>query len=532
MSLDFPLVLRNGRLFEPIASTIPRLLDMLSTAHSPPVQTKSFHLSCLDQNVVRVYIQTLCIFPFPDLNDAEMAIQALSAGLRLTLNKFPFLAGTLTLADRKAGKLTLNYPTEITSEQLNRVFRSKQIPHHETDFPHTYEQLKRDGMPPSALRSAMFVPEDLANYAGIPRDGEGKVDFDKSDAPAMRTQAFFIPGGLVLSMYMHHSVFDFSGVNLFWQTFSENVSKISKQQLFEEHKIIDTGSVADKQSLLRKAVDEQITPPQTKGSADCYCDGPPQYLQTLPKETKCTQRLFVVPVSRVREYREVLRSHFPENTPPTMCNVLAALVWTHVTRARASRLTKYGLAETSIGIATDLRRRQHPPVPADYMGNMALFSQGTMNISDLASEDRVTKSTIVNVIKTIKSTILDVDDEWVNRHLTFFKSIEEITDTEVALALTFGSDIYISSWLNFGADLSWGIPGTDLGKDSLAGRPEFIRRSYGPGDGGMIFLPRRRQLANEQEAPFEILVRLAEEDMARVLNEEGGLNCWADAVIE
>lgn len=160
--------------------------------------------------------------------------------MRLTLNKFPFLAGTLTLADRKAGKLALNYPTDITSEQLNRVFRSKQIPYHETDFPHTYEQLKRDGMPPSALRSAMFVPEDLANYAGIPRDGEGKVDFDKSDAPAMRTQAFFIPGGLVLSMYMHHSVFDFSGVTLFWQTFSENVSKISKQQLFEEHKIIGT----------------------------------------------------------------------------------------------------------------------------------------------------------------------------------------------------------------------------------------------------------------------------------------------------
>lgn len=160
--------------------------------------------------------------------------------MRLTLNKFPFLAGTLTLADRKAGKLALNYSTDITSEQLNRVFRSKQIPYHETDFPHTYEQLKRDGMPPSALRSAMFVPEDLANYAGIPRDGEGKVDFDKSDAPAMRTQAFFIPGGLVLSMYMHHSVFDFSGVTLFWQTFSENVSKISKQQLFEEHKIIGT----------------------------------------------------------------------------------------------------------------------------------------------------------------------------------------------------------------------------------------------------------------------------------------------------
>ena len=48
----------------------------------------------------------------------------------------------------------------------------------------------------------------------------------------------------------------------------------------------------------------------------------------------------------------------------------------------------------------------------------------------------------------------------------------------------------------------------------------------------MIFLPRRRQLVHEEEAPFEILVRLADEDMTRVLNEESGLSCWADAIIE
>jgi hypothetical protein len=144
----------------------------------------------------------------------------------------------------------------------------------------------------------------------------------------------------------------------------------------------------------------------------------------------------------------------------------------------------------------------------------------------------VTMDTIIPVINTIKSTISNVNDGWISRHMTFFKSIERITDTEVALALTFGPDMYISSWLNFGADLSWGIPGTDVSKDSLAGRAEFIRRSYGPGDGGMIFLPRRRQPANDIEAPFEILVRLAEEDMIRLLDEKGGLKSWADAVVE
>lgn len=129
----------------------------------------------------------------------------------------------------------MEYPDEISDEEMSCMFRSKSIPLHETDFPFTYEQLKRDGMPPSAFKSAMFVPEDFANYPGIPASGEGKVNFARSDAPAMRVQAYFIPGGLVLSMYMHHSVMDFSGVTTFWQTFCANVSQISGKRNLEDH---------------------------------------------------------------------------------------------------------------------------------------------------------------------------------------------------------------------------------------------------------------------------------------------------------
>ena len=89
-------------------------------------------------------------------------------------------------------------------------------------------------MPPSAFKSDMFVPHDLANYPGVPGNGEGKTDFDKSDAPAMRVQAFFIPGGLVLSMYMHHSVLDFSGIATFWKAFSANVTRVTGERQLAE----------------------------------------------------------------------------------------------------------------------------------------------------------------------------------------------------------------------------------------------------------------------------------------------------------
>lgn len=71
-----------------------------------------------------------------------------------------------------------------------------------------------------------------------------------------------------------------------------------------------------------------------------------------------------------------------------MCNVLAALVWTHVTRARGERLLQHGQTSTKIGIATDLRKRQKPPATTGYTGNMAIFSKGELEVADLMAEDR------------------------------------------------------------------------------------------------------------------------------------------------
>lgn len=148
-------------------------------------------------------------------------------------------------------------------------------------------------------------------------------------------------------------------------------------------------SIADYQSSLRVKLDERVSYKGTqKPTADCYCEGSYKYKKTLPDDTECTQRLFVLSADRIRKYRERLRSHFPADSPPTLCNVLAALVWTHVTRARGARLLRHDLTQTNCGIATDLRRRWQPPVGADYTGNCALFSKCTAEISDLTAEER------------------------------------------------------------------------------------------------------------------------------------------------
>ncbi|KAF3036916.1 hypothetical protein E8E12_004258 [Didymella heteroderae] len=504
---------------------------MIVKAESPPAEElRTFHLSFLDQNNVRVYTQTLCIFPFPDQNNAEAAIQALDDGLHLTLQEFPFLAGKLSLSDSTSGRLQLLYPVDVMDGVATEgLFSAKQISI--DDFNRPYEELKRAGMPPSAFKSATFLPDDFVHYPAVPANGEGVCDFKRGEAPVMRVQACFIPGGLVLSIYVHHTVLDFHGISTFWDSFSTNVSYVARMHGSRDLDPVPS-SIADYQSSLRVKLDERVSYKRMqKPTADCYCEGTYKYKKTLPDDTECTQRLFVLPAARIREYRESLRPHFPADSPPTLCNVLAALVWTHVTRARGARLLQHGLAQTNCGIATDLRRRWQPPVGADYTGNCALFSKCTAEISDLTAEECVTDNTILHVIRKIKNTIISVNNDWIDRHFAFFKGLDKIEDTECALALKFGTDCYITSWLNFGADYSWGIPGTDLAESSLGGRPEFIRRAYGPGDGGMIFLPRRRHVANGAEAPFEILVRLTEEDMDRVLKEDGGLCSWSEAVV-
>lgn len=220
---------------------------MIVKAESPPAEDlRTFHLSFLDQNTVRVYTQTLCVFPvstrrrrrptdywltillqFPDLNNAEAAIQALDDGLRLTLQKFPFLAGKLSLVDDDSGRLQLQYPVDVMDcVATEGLFSAKQISI--DDFNHSYEDLKRAGMPPSAFRSATFLPDDFANYPGVPINGEGICNFNLSAAPVMRVQACFVPGGLVLSIYVHHTVLDFHGISTFWDSFSANVSYVAR----------------------------------------------------------------------------------------------------------------------------------------------------------------------------------------------------------------------------------------------------------------------------------------------------------------
>jgi hypothetical protein len=137
---------------------------------------------------------------------------------------------------------------------------------------------------------------------------------------------------------------------------------------------------------------DALIPRYTQGHlhVESYVNGKFEYMKTLPSgpETPRSQRLFVIPALLIRNFRQNLedRSGFSIS----ICNIITALVWIHVTRARASRLQqpKFRYNNTSIGISVNLRKRMTPPLQDDYTGNMALYAKATLPIADLITEQR------------------------------------------------------------------------------------------------------------------------------------------------
>ncbi|KAF2742570.1 trichothecene 3-O-acetyltransferas-like protein [Sporormia fimetaria CBS 119925] len=491
---------------------------------------ETFQLTYLDQNAARCYIQTLQVFPFDAEASMDVAVNALREALWATLQEMPFFAGTVGRADQKTGILPLRYPTQLSEEDKTRLFKHKVLTPDE--FPATYAHLKERGMPPSALAAHMFCPEVLRDMPGVPPNAEGTINC-LHPFPVLAVQAFFIQGGLVLSIYVSHNVVDCSGLAQLWKCYADSVSRLglppqpSKRSPPSAESLLATQiHEVPNQSDLRGMLNARI-PDIENPVADLFVREPFEYSKTLDDDTPCSAKIFIICYDRIRALRDQLRNTLAPGAHLSICNVIGALVWISVCRARAARLERGGHTTTRLGVAVDCRKNLDPPLDENFMGAMAIFAKAELPLSSLISGRSVSHETILAAALEVRKTVDGIDKAWVERHLAFFKSKIPILDAEPALKFRFGPDAYLTSWLHFGADIKWNIPGT------TSPSPDFIRRTTdNKSDGGTIILPRRKGGPDGKEAPFEVLVRLADEDMQRLEADKGGLRSWSEYVIQ
>lgn len=144
---------------------------------------------------------------------AEAALQHLHARLSLTIQELPFLAGTVMVHDLSTGILKATYRDPPCSDQGDIILEASHAS--ATDSRYNYETIRAAGFPPAMLPASAFCPIGLKNHPGLDDAYAHKRDSATATkgvpVPVMRAQATFIPGGLVLSVYTHHSVIDGAG---------------------------------------------------------------------------------------------------------------------------------------------------------------------------------------------------------------------------------------------------------------------------------------------------------------------------------
>lgn len=477
-------------------------------------ESSMLELSRLDQTVLRVYVRQLLIFPFPVPNSRKDAQIVLAAGFLATLRQFPFLAGTVEVANSETGLLRVQYPENVDEESVKQILTTNELDLDTLD----YDTLREAGFPPSSLPADSLCPTILISHPGIDDQyAEVLTTFSKGKPiPIFAAQLNFIRGGLILSAYTHHSVVDGTGIAKIYQVWSSNtrnfhagsplLNQANPSSLNRARHALDTlakGATAMELPEFRNP-DSPTTPP----------------LRNIAYPLSA--KLLIFPYQKISSLATSL-THITK-TRISPFTAICALVWTHVTRARRTALLAAGVETTALGIAIDHRKRVGALLPDDYLGNCA---NGMIVRLPLSSIPATGKMAIANAALALSGALGEVDLDWFRARLLELSKREVSTKWILNLDTQNGPDIFITSWQHIGADEEWGIPGTERTGEGWRCKPAAIRKPHNLWEGGMQILPRRRG----EEAPFEIPLCLEEGEMGRVLEglHAGG---WVERVVE
>ncbi|KAF2111290.1 hypothetical protein BDV96DRAFT_500069 [Lophiotrema nucula] len=496
---------------------------------------QGLHLSIIDQTIIRSYIKVLLIYPFPDPYKFGDASTALGSGLRSTLQQYPYLAGSVGPADPVTGKVTAQYPDRIPNVLDSGVFQTVCEPASYSDF--DYANLKEQGMPPEVLTSDRFCPISLKDHPGTGCSAADSVqELRNGPVPALAVQVTLISGGLVLSVYAHHCLMDGAGLGVFLERYATNVQTCrpdfqDKSSTPHDHSArrrdIDALVSASKRSLSSSHCPEfQLSPISSKEAIP-----PAANLRAHPHVM--TSRILTFSHGRLSNLRDAMVNAL--NKRVSVFTVLTALLWVNVARSREPALIEAGVQdqETALGIAVNLKRALGEGFE-DYVGNVSFAAWTSIPISKLtamksqlkmspdSSTAKQTDCSMLEAVRTISATLSELDRDWMLKRISYLSAVPDPRRLGYAFSTVNSPHFFVNDWQALGADTHWDIPGT------TSSQPEFIRRPYSEGEGGAfgIILPRRR--SNGAQSNYEVLVRLAEEDMARFENE---MERWVERVL-
>ncbi|KAJ4371815.1 hypothetical protein N0V86_008369 [Didymella sp. IMI 355093] len=499
-----------------VARGSPYTIDMTSA-------TEMLDLTRLDQTVLRVYVRQLLIFPFPDAALRKHAGAVLAAGLLAAFKQFPFLAGTVEQTDPAVGAMAVRYPKIIDSQLVSKLLTTNTLDNEELD----YDTLHQAGIPPVGLPADDLCPFAMRSHPGIDDTyAEVLTTFTKGQPiPVFAAQMNFIPGGLILSVYTHHSVIDGTGVAKIYQVWSGNTRKNNSGLA-----ILKQVSACALNNA-RHALDTLVEGAPTMDLPDYRFPGDPTPPLLRDAPVKLSAKLLVLSPSTISTLAASLSARTGQRI--STFTALASFVWCQATNARRAAIMSKGIEKTTLGIATDHRKRVGSLIPDDYLGNVANAMTVSVPLSSIPTSETMNAEGIAPVALALSNALARVDLDWFRARLLEISKQKNPSKLMMNCHTMNGPDIFITSWQHIGADEIWAIPGTartDAGngcEQAWGCKPTAVRKPHNMWEGGMQILPRRKG----NEAPYEIPLCLEEGDMERVLRslQEGE---WMERVIE
>ena len=465
-------------------------------------------LSSIDQSLARVYVRLALCYEYKNANVLALALN-LTPAVKRTVAQFPILAGTVRPATDEGNGQEGRLEVAVTLDQVNS-FKPK-LKSAIGLQAKSYDALSRERMPASDLINNLLVPlPDLPASSGD---------------PAFAVQATLISGGLVVALYLHHSVGDFS-------TLRSIINHISSDSSSRNLTPTDLKEYAHEQSNLRDRLSSSMgvrpEPAQVSRLGNINIMATPQLMapfnMAAPGNDCCIFSFNLGLLSAVKAH-VANRSSANSNQPPLQMStfdVLAAILWKSITRARVNKVQlnideSEAMQQTStLHIPVGFRNKIEKPIDSTYFGNTVVQVSVTEPIHKLSM--RLEPTNIEKTAQAIRRVTSTVDERHVQSTIANINESADISKVMIK-GMVVASDLAITSWVDLalkGSTLSLGL-----------GEPAWARQISKSMDTFVGCVVHNKR---EGEGLWDVMVQLPHSTMCRLKEDPGFMGyvaCYA-----
>lgn len=470
------------------AKPAPAMTITETVKPTKPAPAQRIALSPVDQIMPDAYICFLMLFPLSTSSENWRVYSKLKAGLSLTLSEFPFIGGYLALDEGAAGgRLQIKVDK---GHGMRFIYRDFTTPDSQAEFEYSYDELKRNHFPCSA-----FDPEKMAPVHFAVTEPEPAV---------MATQANFIHGGLILSIYIHHRAADALTLGTVLKAWAKHTTVTDMANGNGPGAAIDNltprpmGRTPMSNGLVGAQVKDfpefkVVDDPRAVYSAQIEVAAAATLVVASPSRLELPSEplkmcMFHIPATRLAQLKVAASPSSPSEGWISTNDAVCALLWRHLSRVRA-RLASISQPEPhflqtplNLVVAVEARRRMVPALPKDYLGNAAFYCPVTSDLTTVTSP----ATPFATIAKLVRQAVTRFDSAKMRGVIGLIDSLPKPSDLQIRIYSDPMCGLIISSWADMGLyECDWGV---GLGKTESVRAPNV---TVGGGTSLCGIFPRR-----------------------------------------